>query len=86
MAHASAGLWRTHGLTQRLIELHEDQQLTFTEIALTLSKESNRHVSRNACIGKSHRLMLSKRDRSTAARNNNARRRLQKLASQGLAS
>jgi hypothetical protein len=51
-------------LDQRLTELHAlrgDDELSFTQIAWRLNDEFNMHMSRNAVIGRTHRLNLPQR-------------------------
>jgi len=65
MTPTSFGPWSLPGITQRLIELHGlsgVEQLSMEAIAQKLSKEFAVELTKNAVIGRSHRLRLELRD------------------------
>jgi hypothetical protein len=71
MTPTNHGPWSLPGITQRLIELHAltgVEQLSMEAIAQKLSKEFDVVLTRNAVIGRSHRLRLEMRDNVPFAR------------------
>jgi GcrA cell cycle regulator len=65
MTPTNHGPWSLPGITQRLIELHGlsgVEQLSMEAIAQKLSKEFAVQLTKNAVIGRSHRLRLELRD------------------------
>lgn len=61
--NAERGPWLTPGIVDRLVAMHADEQLSYTTVAKTLSREFNVRITRNAIIGKSRRLKLPYRDK-----------------------
>lgn len=55
------GVWKTPGAADRLKKLWTDNANTATTIADTLNEEFDMDISRNAVIGKAHRLGLPAR-------------------------
>ena len=53
----NANLW-TPDMIKRFRELHKKHDASFTSIAADMSKEFGIELTRNACIGKAHRLDL----------------------------
>jgi hypothetical protein len=60
--NAERGPWLKPGLEQRLIALHAER-LSYREIAEILSMEVHHPITRNAIIGKVHRLGLEYREK-----------------------
>ena len=55
--NADRGPWLTPGIIDRLTEIHAEA-LPYRDVARILSREYNVRITRNAIIGKSHRLNL----------------------------
>ena len=58
-------IWLKPGLTERLIELHAlggAQQLSMSQMAEKLNSEFGTHLTRNAIVGRCHRLNLPPRE------------------------
>lgn len=66
--------WSQHpGLDDRLIDLHSKPDLSAQNIADQLSAEFNLKLSRNAVIGRTHRLKLAARPAPPASKNTRLR-------------
>src|SRR6478736_4595836 len=56
----NANLWSA-AMVKRFRELHKKHDASFTSIAAQMSEEFKIELTRNACIGKAHRLDLPRR-------------------------